>query len=1252
MSSNYLKGSLITSNNIEIKNIEKKTSTKETILNIDSRSRNTYKYPNIYNFTMDFPRTFNNVSQIEISSLELPNTISVFDSKNNKIRWKNQWGYGFIKKVSIHTKDPATNALPNVPTILTPNPSPPADTTTYASIVRSERYIRIEVDGAVDNEIKKGDVVKIVGLYLNDSSIDTSRLGTGSSRADHTNETVSGPETHLIGQNSRHCISGLSHTGTILTKESNHNDSEKWSNIVYSEGDSSTHKRLQSNYNGRFLILPDHYYQINGLEQVKYLDPSNTTDFHDLKSSGKRDDASLHYTTHYGLQSLHYDSQDNTATPTFKQYTTLNMQKTLPEHNYSILQEISSEVSENYYTGWKMVMVDGICKGQVRKVVYSKSKNLNNVRIVDSFSPTIFDTGVQGGGLVDIEVPFIIPTNDLNNPSWDRQILQDEGTNNTKTGYNEIGGVKPGDKYQLIKDSYVVYKGPGDSVSTSVDSTGVVPNNVFYIIDYATPFSEASTATIHGDPHGVVFDSCVGMWYHDRDEYGNYNSIRTDEESTRYDDLPAISNANSKYNTAKIHETSFSKHTLVNGKVASTAENIINFATIGSRAVWFSDSSKTFSKILTTSFSERRYKNKEKPYFKVDINDNTEMITICQKYHLQIQKWLSYWLWDSTQLGGGFLFSVVGQDRISGLLPSHGLQFGNILSIIRYPPKGDYFNNWASTTYSNKESAENLSIRGFPISDLKKEFFGCAMIITDKSIEDWGSKNRFENDMEINLSEITDSRLNGNYRIVHVPKVPLQIGGTNNKPCYGFVLPIYVEEEILLNYVNSSSGNKFINWNSTTKEFTQKDSNNFHHNAVNSTSLSVGKWAMNIEVINSIGTTGIALDEINRKHPIEDNGLVKAAGGERGYEIDKSNYYDRDLFVIKLNPSASGSAEGIGGLKMNYLLERPFKFLFKDYIDDLGPILGLTDVNDRQDTSKWMRSISNTHDLTTFTGVKNPISIVGDSYFYISLDNLGEKGIYKNEAAVFDNKFNNGHILTKVLITMGSGEILFNTQIGGEKGGKSAIMNFENPIRKLDKLSISLLRKLSNYESFKDLEKYIRKTSEVTMKLKLLKDSSGKSVKEIAEGIEETIIHIRNKNSPYRANLLVGDTESNNIKNETWQFKVIKYENDPDEDGYIFILKILPQREFLASRESNINNPIDPIDIANFIANNVPQTSDPMPSQNNISSGVDYTYIKLIKEVDSIQQTNNPPNGFDYLSLNNVNYSLSLAITEEIYNNN
>ena len=140
MSSNYLKGSLITSNNIEIKNIEKKTSTKETILNIDSRSRNTYKYPNIYNFTMDFPRTFNNVSQIEISSLELPNTISVFDSKNNKIRWKNQWGYGFIKKVSIHTKDPATNALPNVPTILTPNPSPPADTTTYASIVRSERY--------------------------------------------------------------------------------------------------------------------------------------------------------------------------------------------------------------------------------------------------------------------------------------------------------------------------------------------------------------------------------------------------------------------------------------------------------------------------------------------------------------------------------------------------------------------------------------------------------------------------------------------------------------------------------------------------------------------------------------------------------------------------------------------------------------------------------------------------------------------------------------------------------------------------------------------------------------------------------------------------------------------------------------------------------------------------------------------------------------------------------------------------------
>ena len=104
---------------------------------------------------------------------------------------------------------------------------------------------------------------------------------------------------------------------------------------------------------------------------------------------------------------------------------------------------------------------------------------------------------------------------------------------------------------------------------------------------------------------------------------------------------------------------------------------------------------------------------------------------------------------------------------------------------------------------------------------------------------------------------------------------------------------------------------------------------------------------------------------------------------------------------------------GGGGLGAYVKIETPFKFKFKNKIDDLGPILGLTNGNDRRDSSKWMRSLSNTFDLTKYTNVKLPSRISGDNYFYISINNLSEKGYTDNNSAVHDSNYS-GHILSKV----------------------------------------------------------------------------------------------------------------------------------------------------------------------------------------------------------------------------------------------
>lgn len=966
-----------------IQETKKEKRERATIINIDSRYRDIKNDPHVNNFTMNFPKTFSNVSEIGISSLELPNTISVFNNRNNKIRWKNQWGYGHINSVYITSSDPVTGSAPGGS--------------------RTDKFVKFTVDGSVKNEISVGDVVKIVGLYINNGT-DATKLYGGA--------TLS----HLIGNSCMHATTSNSHSGKITSVDS--------STVVK--------------------VLPNHYYS---------------------------------------------NSSDNSTYTTWRKWGTSG--------------DNQNGEPNDYYNNWKLVMTSGSAKNEVRRVSdYVGSTRAVTIESAFSTSPAVNDT------------------------------------------------------YQLLKESYMVYKGPGDTISG-----GTVAYNEFWIIDYITTASPAHNTTGNGAtemgtlPH--TYSSSYGIWYHDRDENNNYST---------------------------------------------STQNIVNFASIGSKARWFTESSNSFGKALSDSMSIAKYPNDEVPKFDIKLNDNNEMITIIQKYLNRPSRWLKYWVYEGAQLGGP-LFTVAGENIVSFVLPSNGFEFGNILGVVRYPPT-DSYNNWTSTSLEN----------GWPASDLQMDLYGCAMIITGKSVVNWGEKNKFEKDMEIELINTGDSRLNGVHRIKYVPKVGYRLNSGNSAPCYCFVVPIYIDTEIPSTYSTIGSS------------------------SILSTNIN-GTWGMRIEIIGSTGLSGTQLEHINRKHTIIGKGIIKDTTSSIGYTYDTDPPYYNDTINFKLNsvPTASNFAGG-GGLKAMLLFERPFKFIFKDYIDDLGPNLGLTDGNNRKDTDEWVRSLSNTYDKTIYTDVKIPSKISGDNYFYISINNLEEQGYHSEYSAIHDNKYSGGHILTKVLITMGSGEMLFNTQIGGKVGGKSAIMTFDRPIRNLDKISIGLYRKLSNIESQTDLEKYLKKSYEVSLTIRINKIRN-KSIDDISNGLVNTIMQLKNKDDLI-SHIILGKG-NDKTRNEKWQFYIDSIKADASFSGYLVIMKIYPQREVYFDRISSLDIPIDPIDIANYIYKNIPTTSAIHPSD-------DMIYLRNIISIDKVKQVTNPPKGFDYLDINNVDYSMSLSIIENV----
>ena len=67
-----------------------KSNNVTSIIHIDSRDRDTIKYPKPNYFDIFLSKTFNNIQKIKLVSIEFPNTNAVINSFNNRIYWINQ----------------------------------------------------------------------------------------------------------------------------------------------------------------------------------------------------------------------------------------------------------------------------------------------------------------------------------------------------------------------------------------------------------------------------------------------------------------------------------------------------------------------------------------------------------------------------------------------------------------------------------------------------------------------------------------------------------------------------------------------------------------------------------------------------------------------------------------------------------------------------------------------------------------------------------------------------------------------------------------------------------------------------------------------------------------------------------------------------------------------------------------------------------------------------------------------------------
>lgn len=694
---------------------------------------------------------------------------------------------------------------------------------------------------------------------------------------------------------------------------------------------------------------------------------------------------------------------------------------------------------------------------------------------------------------------------------------------------NFTANVSIGDSYEIMDDAYVVLYEPEDTLVDTLDGSTKVGIDEFWIADYGTTLDYNTTTN-------QSYDYSVGRWYIDRDEDRNYIKMIT----------PTI-------HKTSIPEGNFDRNSLSN-YIAGYMNNVKN----------------------TNGFPHS---------FRLAINPDTDAAAFSQKITQSLTTWINHYEYNSLALSG-FIFSVSGENKISVVYPSHGLQYGNILGIIKYPPT-DIYNDWSSTNTDE----------GWPVSDLNMDLFGYAMIITDKSVEDWGTKNRMEENVRVGIENTyTSPNINGRHYIIHCPKTPYAINSRTDSPCYCYVISKKIDDNYPTTYNTADNGSSVIL----------------------KTNI-IGKWGFNVEVNGSTGVSGITPGSINRNHTVNNTGLIKRSNNVTS--IDKTNSYPNDMFVVTTDDTASKTVSGSGGLSIKIKKDMPFKLLFKDYIDDIGPVFGFTSVNDRKDTNTWRAKIFNTEDSSSNTPVLQKLNFTGDKYVYITSPKL---------RTLYDT-FGIDNVFGKIPITGLPGELLFNPMV------KNISTSFDPIMPSMEEIELSVIRPMNDVlETNSNLEIYRSKLTSVVIVITVSKIDNY-SINNIRDGILSSLIEL--KSSDGVQHLLVG-SGNQRTGNEKRQFKVVSISSSSDTT-YSMVIKIVTQKDVDFNISSSIDFPINPIDIAKYIRDNIPVNETNHPEAT-------YPYLSKIVSFDQLIENINPPSKTDYYDFNDMDYSLTLNFVEEI----
>ena len=124
------------SNSINITNTRFKKEIK-TLISIDSRDRDKTKYPLASHFIIDLGKTYYNIKEVRLASIEFPNTNAVINTNNDMVYWINQ------QDILLDTINSVTKTYP-----------------VYSAEMRTGSYVASSLQTELTNElslIKRGD---------------------------------------------------------------------------------------------------------------------------------------------------------------------------------------------------------------------------------------------------------------------------------------------------------------------------------------------------------------------------------------------------------------------------------------------------------------------------------------------------------------------------------------------------------------------------------------------------------------------------------------------------------------------------------------------------------------------------------------------------------------------------------------------------------------------------------------------------------------------------------------------------------------------------------------------------------------------------------------------------------------------------------------------------------------------------------------------------------------------------------------